>query len=84
MRAIAVSKKNSLFAGNHVAATNWAVYYTLIETARLNGVDPFDYLKWVAAEIEKGREMTDYSLLMPWHYKAVVGGTEDAAQDTAA
>ncbi|KQB15318.1 IS66 family transposase [Rhodobacter capsulatus] len=70
MRGIALSKKNSLFAGNLMAAKNWAIFYSLIETARLNGVDPFRYLSWVIDQIEKGRELTDYSQLMPWHYKA--------------
>jgi hypothetical protein len=70
MRGIALSKKNSLFAGNLMAAKNWAIFYSLIETARLNGVDPFRYLSWVIDQIEKGRELTDYSQLMPWHFKA--------------
>lgn len=72
MRLIGVTRKNSLFAGSHPAAENWAIFDTLIETARLNDVDPFKYVRWVAAEIEKGRELTDYSRLMPWDYKAAV------------
>lgn len=70
MRLIGVTRKNSLFAGSHAAAENWAIFYTLIETARLNDVDPFKYVRWVVGEIEKGRELTDYSRLMPWDYKA--------------
>ncbi|WP_444453212.1 transposase domain-containing protein [Rhodobacter capsulatus] len=65
------TRNNSLFAGSHAAAENWAIFYTLIETARLNDVDPFKYVRWVVGEIEKGRELTDYSRLMPWDYKAV-------------
>lgn len=84
MRGIALSKKNSLFAGNYIAAKTWAIFYSLIETARLNGVDPFRYLSWVVDEIEKGRELTDYSQLMPWHYKAVIGDIEAPSQGKAA
>lgn len=84
MRGIALSKKNSLFSGNHIAAKNWAIFYSLIETARLNGVDPFRYLSWVVDEIEEGRELTDYSQLMPWHYKVAIGDIEAPSQGKAA
>lgn len=67
MRSIALSKKNSLFAGSHKAAKVWAIYYTLFETARMNGVNPRSYLNWVAREIESNRGDLDYSQLMPWH-----------------
>lgn len=67
MRGIALTKKNSLFAGSHEAAKVWAIYYTLIETARMNGVNPRSYLNWVVHEIERKRGGLDYSQFMPWH-----------------
>jgi transposase len=67
MRGIALSKKNSLFAGSHDAAKVWAIYYTLFETARMNGVNPRSYLNWVVIEIERHRGKLDHSQLMPWH-----------------
>ena len=67
IRGIALTKKNSLFAGNHEAAQTWAIYYTLIETARLNQVNPRSYLNWVTSEIERQWGNVDYSQLMPWH-----------------
>lgn len=36
MRLIALAKKNSIGAGLHDAAQVWAIFYTLIESARLN------------------------------------------------
>ncbi|WP_458792291.1 IS66 family transposase [Yoonia sp. MH D7] len=38
IRGIALTKKNSLFAGTHEAADVWAIYYSLIESARLKEV----------------------------------------------
>lgn len=75
IRGIALTKKNSLFAGNHKAAKVWAIYYSLIETARLNMVNPRAYLKWITEEIERNRGNVDYSTLMPWH--CPIGRIED-------
>ena len=75
IRGIALTKKNSLFAGSHEAARVWAIYYSLIESARLNRVNPRSYLNWVVQEIERNRGELDYSQLMPWHCS--VGRIED-------
>ena len=43
MRPIALSRKNSLFAGSDEGGSNWATIASLIETCKLNGVNPFTY-----------------------------------------
>ena len=45
----------------------WAIYNSLIESARLNRINPRSYLNWVVGEIERARGDLDYTLLMPWH-----------------
>jgi len=40
MRPIALNRKNALFAGGDEGAEVWACLASLIETCRLNGVDP--------------------------------------------
>ena len=68
IRGIALTKKNSLFAGNDITADVWAIYFSLIQSAHLNNVDPRRYLNWVVQEIERQwDEEIDYSLLMPWN-----------------
>ena len=67
MRLIALAKKNSIGAGSHEAAEVWAIFYTLIESARLNRLNPRAYLNWVVEEIERSGGEIDYSQLMPWH-----------------
>lgn len=67
MRGIALTKKNSLYAGSHEAAEVWAIYYSLIESARLNRINPRSYLTWVTSEIERNKGEVDYALLLPWH-----------------
>lgn len=67
MRLIALAKKNSIGAGSHEAAQVWAIFYTLIESARLNRVNPRAYLNWVVEEIERSGGEIDHATLMPWH-----------------
>lgn len=67
MRLIALTKKNSIGAGSHEAAQVWAIFYTLIESARLNRVNPRAYLNWVVEAIERSGGDIDHATLMPWH-----------------
>ena len=67
IRGIAITRKNSLFAGTHEMAEVWATYFTLIETCKLNRIDPRRYLNWATSEIERCRGDLDYALLLPWH-----------------
>lgn len=51
MRPVALSRKNWLFAGSERGGRAAAVLFSLIETARLNGVEPYAYPKDVLARI---------------------------------
>jgi transposase len=45
MRGIAVGRRSWLFAGSDRGGGRAAAIYTLIETAKLNGIDPQDWLE---------------------------------------
>jgi IS66 C-terminal element len=51
MRVIALSRKNYLFVGSPSGGKSAAIAYTLIETAKLNGVDPQAWLTDTLARI---------------------------------
>src|SRR5208283_1299413 len=51
IRPIALNRKNALFAGSDGGAENWAILASLIETCKLNGVDPQGYLTDVITRI---------------------------------
>ena len=51
MRPVALSRKNSLFAGSDEGGENWACLASLIETCKLNGVDPQAYLTDVLTKL---------------------------------
>ncbi len=49
IRPIALNRKNALFAGHGEGGRAWGRIASLIETAKINGVSPFSYLKAIAA-----------------------------------
>jgi transposase len=51
MRPIALQRKNALFAGHELGAENWAAIASLVETCKLNAIDPNAYLADVLARI---------------------------------
>jgi len=66
MRAIALGRKNYLFVGSPAGGRAAAVAYTLIETAKLNGVDPHTWLADTIARIPDYK-ITKVQDLMPWN-----------------
>jgi transposase len=69
MRLVALSRKNWLFAGSERGGQAAAVAFSLIETARLNGVEPWAYLKDVLERID-GHRVDRLHELLPMHWKA--------------
>ena len=67
MRPIALGRKNYLFMGSEGGGKSAAIAYTLIETAKLNGVDPQAWLTDTLARIAD-HKITKLDELMPWRY----------------
>jgi transposase len=70
IRPIALNRKNALFAGSDGGAENWAIVASLIETCKLNGVDPQAYMPDVLTKIVDGHLASKLDELMPWAYAA--------------
>ena len=68
IRPIALNRKNALFAGHDAGAQNWAVIASLIETCKLNGIEPHGYLAGAMTAIAAGHKQTDIDQLLPWNY----------------
>ncbi len=68
IRPIALSRKNALFAGHDAGAENWATIASLIETCKLNAVDPQAYLTATLAAIVNGHKQNRIDELLPWNY----------------
>ena len=66
IRPLTLNRKNALFAGSDGGAEHWAVLASLIETAKLNQVDPQAYLGDTITRIVSGHPQSQISDLMPW------------------
>jgi hypothetical protein len=67
IRPLALTRKNALFAGSDGGGEHWAVLASLIETAKLNGVDPEAYLTDVITRIIQGHPQSRIDDLVPWN-----------------
>ncbi len=67
MKPVAIGRKNWMFAGSQRGGNSMAIAFTLIETAKLNGVDPQAWLAWVLERIAD-HKITKLDELMPWNY----------------
>lgn len=81
LRAVALGRRNWTFAGSDEGGRRAAAIYSLIETCKLNGVDPRAWLALVLAKLPD-HPAKRIEELLPWNWKAA----RDAAaqtQDTA-
>ncbi|KJZ17240.1 IS66 family transposase [Loktanella sp. S4079] len=85
-------RKNVYFMGSDEGGQAWAVFSSLIETCKLNGVDPYKYLVWMFDELallfgRGAQPVMDYRKFLPWNApeKCAVGfKAEDEGMPRAA
>ena len=68
IRGIALGRKNYLFAGSDTGGTRAAAIYSLIETAKLNAIDPEAYLRDILGRIAD-HKINRIAELLPWNWK---------------
>lgn len=70
LRCVAIGRKNYLFAGSDAGGRRAAAMYSLIETAKLNGINPQHYLTDVLTRIadHPARQITQ---LLPWNWQTI-------------
>ena len=67
---MALNRKNALFAGSDGGGEHWAILASLIETAKLNAIDPQAYLAEIISKIVDAHPQSQIDALMPWAYAA--------------
>ena len=66
--AKALNRKNALFAGSDGGGEHWATIASLIETCKINGIEPFAYLKATLTEMANGHPQSRLDELLPWNF----------------
>jgi len=67
MKPVALGRKNYLFVGSEGGGKSAAIAYTLIESAKLNGIDPQAWLTDILSRIAD-HKITRLDELLPWRY----------------
>lgn len=68
--AVVVGRKNWLLSDTVAGAKASANLYSIIETAKACGVEPYPYLRLIFARLPQARTADDYEALLPWRLNA--------------
>jgi transposase len=71
IRPIALSRKNALFARSDEGGANWAIIASLIETCKLNAVNPHAWLADTLTKLVNRWPSSKIDDLMPWAYAKI-------------
>lgn len=69
IRPFVIGRKGWLFADTPRGAKASAAHYSLIETAKANGLEPFAYYRKVLEKIAYAETVEDFEKLLPWNIK---------------
>lgn len=76
IKPFVIGRKNWLFAGNRKGAVASANLFSLIETAKEHGLEPYAYLSHVFTHIPNADTLEKMSALLPYHYKCRLTAAE--------
>ena len=68
IRPLKLTAKSALFAGHNEGAAAWARIASLIETCKMNGVEPCAWLKCTLEKIAAGHPQSRIHDLLPWNF----------------
>jgi transposase len=69
IRPFVIGRKAWLFSDTPKGAKASAIYYSLIESAKANGLDPYAYLRQMLAQLPYADSVEKYEALLPWNIK---------------
>ena len=67
IRPFVVGRKNWLISGSPAGAHASAGWYSIIETAKLNGIEPYLYLRYILSRLPESSDPENYRNLLPWN-----------------
>jgi transposase len=69
IRPQTITRKNSLFAGSEGGGRTWATLATLLQTCKMNCIDPLYWLSQTLTRIAQGWPVAEIEALMPWNFR---------------
>ncbi|WP_260444778.1 transposase domain-containing protein [Burkholderia sp. Bp8986] len=66
IRPFCVGRRGWLFSDTVDGANASANLYTLVESAKANGIDPYRYLTWLFQRLLPAKTVDDYDARLPW------------------
>lgn len=79
IRPFVIGRKGWLFSDTPAGAHASAVIYSLVETAKANGVEPYLWLLRVLTDLPAAKTVEDVEALLPWHFKNQLLGHANTA-----
>ena len=73
IRPIALGRKNAMFAGHDEGGRAWGRIASLIETAKMNAVEPFAYLTATLEALANEHPQSRLDELLPWNFRPASG-----------
>jgi len=70
IRPFVVGRKNWLFSGTPEGAEASSILYSLIETAKVNMLEPYSYLRHIFERLPMANSLEDFDCLLPWNLDA--------------
>lgn len=70
IRPFVIGRKNWLFNDTQAGARASANLYSLIETAKANGIEPHAYLTWLYTQLPHATRIEHFEAMLPWNLKA--------------
>ena len=67
IRPFVVGRKNWLFSGTPEGAAASAVLYSLVESAKANGLEPYSYFRYIFEKLPVAETLEDLEALLPWN-----------------
>jgi transposase len=66
IRPFAIGRKNWMFSDSEAGAKASAMMYSVIETAKANNLEPYQYLRTVLSKLPQANSLEDIEQLLPW------------------
>lgn len=73
IRPFVIGRKHWLFSSSPKGAVASANLYSVIETAKANGLEPYAYLRKIFTELPQATTLEQIEALLPWNCKSTVG-----------